>query len=69
MSEQQAKAAEDSSAVQPEPPSCQRELSEQEQQLRQGRRSMVMPMRGKATSKVRYVEGSMPLKNGCWLSD
>ncbi|PVZ68190.1 hypothetical protein [Pelagibaculum spongiae] len=69
MTEQKTKAAEDSSTVKSEPSSCQRELSEQEQQLRQGRRSMVMPMRGEATSKVRYVEGSMPLKNGCWLSD
>ncbi len=69
MTEQQTKAAEDNSVAKTKSSSCQRELSEQEQQLRQGRRSMVMPMRGEATSKVRYVEGSMPLKNGCWLSD
>ena len=47
---------------------CNRPLTPEEDVWRQGRKSTVMPMRGKANSKVRYIEGTTPLKNGCWLA-
>lgn len=49
--------------------SCQQALSTEQEQLRKGRRSLVAPSRGKSTIKFRYIEGSTPLKDGCWLSD
>lgn len=49
--------------------SCQRPLTSQEEALRQGRKSLVSTLRSDGKNKIRYIEGTTPLKDGCWLSD
>lgn len=49
--------------------SCSIDIPEEEKQLRDGRKSLTMPSGKGAKNKVRYVEGTMPLKDGCWLSE
>ena len=48
--------------------SCQKPLSPEQEKLRQGRKSLVTANRAKASNKLRYIEGTTALKDGCWLS-
>lgn len=52
---------------------CQRPLTSEEENLRKGRKSLVTPSGESSTrnakNKMRYIEGTTPLKDGCWLSD
>ncbi len=49
--------------------SCNPELTKEEKELRDGRKSLTIPSGNNAKNKIRYVEGTTPLKDGCWLSD
>jgi len=49
--------------------SCTPDISAEEQALRDGRKSLTMPGGKNAKNKIRYVEGTTPLKDGCWLSE
>lgn len=49
--------------------SCQRPVTAEEERLRKGRKSLVGTSNRNAKNKVRYIEGTTPLKDGCWLSD
>lgn len=53
--------------------SCQRPLTNEEEKLRKGRKSLVTASGESSTrnakNKMRYIEGTTPLKDGCWLSD
>ena len=48
---------------------CQKDLSDAELELRQGRKSLITPSEKKGKNKLRYIEGTTQLKDGCWLSD
>lgn len=48
--------------------SCQTPTTPAQEKLRQGRKSLVTANRAKASNKLRYIEGTTPLKDGCWLS-
>lgn len=39
------------------------------QAIREGRKSLTMPKSYGGKSKVRYIEDTKALKDGCWLSD
>jgi hypothetical protein len=49
--------------------SCQRPVTAAEERIRKGRKSLVATSNRNAKNKVRYIEGTTPLKDGCWLSD
>lgn len=48
--------------------SCRAPVSPEQEKLRKGRKSLVTTNRDKASNKMRYIEGTTPLKDGCWLS-
>lgn len=48
--------------------SCRTPISKEQENLRQGRKSLVTANRDKASNKLRYIEGTTALKDGCWLS-
>ena len=61
----------DPSAEQPalfESGTCEPLLNENEKELRQGRKSLITPGGKKGKNRLRYIEGTTPLKDGCWLS-
>jgi len=48
--------------------SCSLQISGEEEKLRQGRKSLVIPEGKEGKNRLRYIEGTTPLKDGCWLS-
>lgn len=43
--------------------------TEKKDDIREGRKSLTMPKSYGGKNKVRYIEGTKALKDGCWLSD
>lgn len=43
--------------------------TESKKDVREGRKSLTMPKSYGGKNKVRYIEGTKALKDGCWLSD
>ena len=52
----------------PDSSSCEPTLTTKEKELRQGRKSLITPGGKDGKNRLRYIEGTTPLKDGCWLS-